>query len=74
MSKSENYGFGLFFPRISRALKMDVRPPLATELIFRSTCECPKVKITDLENFFLALVGRQKWMLDPGVSITTPLF
>ena len=47
--KSETYGFGEFFPRT-------FRPPLSNELIFRSTCELSEVKITDLENFFLALL------------------
>ena len=60
MSQSENYGFGEIFPRTIRASEMGLRSPLATELISRTTFECPKVKITDLENFFLALIKHQK--------------
>merc|ERR1712012_305524 len=65
VSQSENYGFGEFFPRTNRASKMGLRKHLATELISRTTCKCPKVKITDLENFFLAPIERQKWSQKP---------
>ena len=54
--------FAEFFPRCLGILKNGSNKPprLATELISKTICECPKAKYTDLEKKFPGFWERQK--------------